>query len=116
MTRVNRKIEVSASPLADCINTLLKGPTDEERNRGIRSSIPANTRLLSARMQGNVAHLNFSKEFANAIGRAAQAALVEQIVFTATEFNTVNSVQFLIEGKEEDFLSEGISIRGPIGR
>ena len=117
LEKVHRKIEVSVSPLTDCINSLLQGPTAEEKNIGIISLIPAKTRLISARIAENVAFLNFNDDFKyNASGRDAQYAQIKQIVYTATEFETVKSVQFLIEGQKVDFLPEGVMIRDPLGR
>jgi len=42
---------------------------------------------------------------------------LRQIVYTATSFSTVNSVQFIIEGQREDYLgSEGTWIGSPLSR
>ena len=117
LTKVIRNIEVSVSPLTDCINSLLRGPTAAETNRGLISLIPAKSRLISAQITSNIAYLNFNDDFRyNAFGREAQSAQIKQIVYTATEFETVKSVQFLIEGKKVDFLPEGVMIRDPLGR
>jgi len=115
--KVNRKLAVSDSPLIDCVNALLTGPSAEEKNNGIISFIPPNTRLLSARVVNNTVHLNFNEAFRyNTSGREGSAAQLQQIVWTATEFPNVNNVQIEIEGKIVDFLVEGIMIRNPIGR
>ena len=40
-----------------------------------------------------------------------------QIVYTATEFSTVKSVQFLIDGQKKEYLgSEGVWIGSPLSR
>ena len=40
-----------------------------------------------------------------------------QIVYTSTEFSTVDSVQFLIDGNKKDYLgSEGQWIGSPLSR
>jgi spore germination protein GerM len=117
LTKVNRKLAVSDSPLIDCVNALLAGPTAEEKNRGLNSFIPPNTRLLSARVANNTVHLNFNEAFRyNTFGREGCAAQLQQIVWTATEFPNVHNVQIEIEGNIVDFLIEGIMIRNPIGR
>jgi len=117
LAKVNRKLAVSDSPLIDCVNALLAGPTTEEKNRGLASFIPPNTRLLSARVVNNTVHLNFNEAFRyNTSGREGSAAQLQQIVWTATEFPNVNNVQIEIDGKIVDFLVEGIMIRTPIGR
>jgi len=117
LAKVTRKLAVSDSPLIDCVNALIAGPTAEEQNRGIISLIPSNTRLINARVENNTVHLNFNEAFRyGTSGREGSAAQLQQIVWTATEFPNVNNVQFEIEGKIVDFLVEGIMIRNPIGR
>ena len=114
----NRSLRVSNTPLQDSLNALLSGPTAEERNRGLLSFIPPGARMISDPViRGNTAHLNFNEEFRyNTSGREGCVAQVQQIVWTATEFPNVHNVQFLIEGKVVDFLSEGVMIGSPIGR
>jgi spore germination protein GerM len=117
LTKVNRKLKVSDSPLLDCLNSLLVGPTAEEKSRGLVSFVPSGTRLISAQVRQNTAYLNFNEEFRyNTLGREGSAAQLKQIIWTATEFPNVQDVQILIEGKTVDFLMEGILIRNPIGR
>ncbi|MCL2138285.1 MAG: GerMN domain-containing protein [Treponema sp.] len=115
--KVIRNFDNFNSPLTDSINVLLSGPTNEEAGRGIMSFIPKNSKLLSARVTNNTAYLSFNEEFRyNTFGREGCAAQIKQIVLTATEFPTVEKVQFLIEGEIVNFLSEGVMIRDPIGR
>jgi len=117
LAKTTRKLAVSDSPLIDCVNALLAGPTAAEKNRGMINFIPPNTRLLSARVVNNTVHLNFNEEFRyNTFGREGCEAQLRQIVWTATEFPNVNNVQIEIDGKIVDFLIEGIAIRNPIGR
>jgi hypothetical protein len=117
LAKAARKLAVSDSPLIDCVNALLAGPSAEEKNRGLSSFIPPNTRLLSARVVNNTVHLNFNEAFRyNTFGREGCEAQLKQIVWTATEFPNVNNVQIEIEGKIVDFLIEGIMIRNPISR
>ncbi|MDR0457189.1 MAG: GerMN domain-containing protein [Treponema sp.] len=117
LVKANRKLKVSDSPLIDCLNALLAGPTAEEKNRGLVSFVPPGTRLISAQVRQNTVYLNFNEEFRyNTLGREGCAAQLKQIVWTATEFSTVHNVQIQIEGKTVDFLVEGIMIRNPIGR
>ena len=80
--------------------------------------IPPGTKLLSAKVSGGVAYLNFNEAFEiNTYGVEGYIHQLEQIVFTATAFSTVNSVQFLIEGEKRDYLgSEGQWIGSPLSR
>ena len=116
--KVNRKINVSNTPLLDSINALLAGPTADERRRGMESFVPEGSRLLKPPIIiGSTVHLDFNQEFRyNPRGSEGCAAQIKQIVWTATEFPNVKDVQFFIEGQRVDFLSEGVVIRNPIGR
>ena len=81
--------------------------------------IPAGTRLLGASVKNGVATLNFSEEFElmQQYGVQGYIAQLMQIVYTATNFSTVNSVQFIVEGQRSDYLgSEGTWIGSPLSR
>lgn len=113
-----RTITRNDSPLTGNIKLLLAGPNPSERGKGCRSLIPDGTRLLSATVRDGVAVLNFSEEFEyNRVGVEGYIGQLMQIVYTATEFPTVNSVQFLIDGERKEYLgSEGVWIGSPLSR
>ena len=116
-SRVSRNLVVSDSPMQDALTALLAGPNAEERGRGIVSLIPQNTRILSILIRGSTAYISFSEDFQfNTYGVEGYAAQIRQIVWTATEFSTVNDVQILIEGRRVDYLGEGIWIGSPVNR
>ena len=116
---IKRKVPKSDSPLTTAINLLLQGPdTTKSAERNCMTLIPAGTKLLSAKVSGGVAYLNFNENFEiNTYGVEGYIHQLEQIVYTATAFSTVNSVQFLIEGQKRDYLgSEGQWIGSPLSR
>ena len=116
---IKRKVPKSDSPLTTAINLLLQGPdTTKSAERNCMTLIPAGTKLLSAKVSGGVAYLNFNEAFEiNTYGVEGYIHQLEQIVYTATAFSTVNSVQFLIEGEKRDYLgSEGVLIASPLSR
>jgi spore germination protein GerM len=116
--QISRTITKNDSPLTGNIQLLLAGPNASERSKGCRSLIPDGTRLLSASVRDGVALLNFSEEFEyNRVGVEGYLGQLMQIVYTATEFSTVNSVQFLIDGQKKEYLgSEGVWIGSPLSR
>lgn len=116
---VKRALPKNSAPLTAALGALLSGPTADERaSENCTSLIPANTRLLGASVRDGVAYLNFSDDFEiNSVGADGYNAQMMQIVYTATNFSTVNSVQFLIDGERKEYLgSEGLWIGSPIGR
>jgi spore germination protein GerM len=113
-----RKIAVSDSPMMDALGALLAGPSAEERTKGLETLIPPGTVLLSATVRGTTAYLSFSEEFQfNHYGIEGYAAQLRQVVWTATEFSTVQDVQILIEGRLLDYLAgDGMWIGSPLSR
>lgn len=115
---VTREVEKNNSPLVTSINLLLEGPHGTEVSKGCKSLIPNGTKLKSASVRDGVAYLNFSEDFEfNPLGVDGYLGQLMQVVFTATEFSTVNCVQFLIEGEKKEYLgSEGVWIGSPLSR
>lgn len=116
--KIIRQVKKTDSPLTMAINSLLTGPTTGENQKGIISLIPAGTKLLSATVKNGTAVLNFNESFQfNTKGIEGCRGQLMQIVYTATEFSTVDNVQFLIEGQRKEFLgTEGIRIGYPLTR
>ncbi len=115
---VTRSMKKSDSPLVDSINALINGPTSAEENSGCKSLVSNGTRLLGANVRNGVATLNFSGEFEfNQYGIEGSRGQLQQIVYTATAFPTVSSVQFLIDGEKKEYLGlEGVWIGSPLSR
>ncbi len=113
---VKRQLAKSDSPLTDAIKALLDGPVPGEKNA--MSLIPSGSRLIGASVKDGVATLNFNENFEfNTYGVEGSIGQLMQIVYTATEFSTVKSVQFLIEGEKKEYLgSEGQWIGTPLTR
>lgn len=115
---VKRTIPATDSPLTDAIQSLLKGPGEDELRRELITLVPQGTRLLSAQVRGTTAFLNFSEAFMyNSYGIEGYAGQLKQVVWTATAFPTVQDVQILVEGQRRDFLGgEGVYIGRPLSR
>ncbi|MBE6360845.1 MAG: hypothetical protein E7059_05275, partial [Treponema bryantii] len=116
---VKRSVPKNNSPLTVAINELLKGPSvSSSSEKNCMSLIPKGTKLLSAKVTDGVAYLNFNDNFdINPYGVEGYVNQLMQIVYTATSFSTVNSVQFLIEGEKREYLgSEGQWIGTPLSR
>ncbi len=85
------------------VEELIAGP----EMSGNISIIPGETKVLSVETKNNVCFVNLSKEFVDRYqgGTAGELLTVYSIVNSLTELETVQSVQFLIEGKKrEEFI------------
>ena len=115
---VARVMKKSDSPLMDSIRAIIAGPNADEEKSGCKTFVNPSTRLLGASVKDGVATLNFSESFeSNQYGVEGLIVQLQQVVFTATAFPTVNSVQIIIEGEKKDYLGEeGVWIGSPLNR
>ncbi|MRR11253.1 hypothetical protein EG835_01915 [bacterium] len=110
---VRREVDGPAVATA-ALEALLAGPTAQEIGDGSSSSVPEGTRLLGVTIDAGVATVDLSSEFASGGGSLSMMSRVAQVVFTATQFSTVESVLFEMEGEPLDVLGgEGIILEGP---
>ncbi|MGE5472778.1 MAG: GerMN domain-containing protein [Ignavibacteriales bacterium] len=81
------------------INELIKGPATSN----LFSAIPAGTKLLSVKKEGDTVIVDFSKEFRDNHngGSAGEALTIFAVVNSLTEIKDIEKVQFMIEGKIE---------------
>ena len=114
---VVRQISKTNTPLTAAINALLAGPNISESENGYMSLIPEGSKLLGASVNNRVATINFSEDFLfNKYGVEGIYGQLMQVVYTATAFSNIDSVQFLIEGAKQEYLGEGIYVGAPLPR
>jgi hypothetical protein len=113
-----REVPQTRAVATAAMNALLAGPTaDESAQREITSAVPAGSRLLGLTVENGIATVNLSSEFESGGGSMSVFVRLAQVVFTLTQFPTVDAVLFEIEGQPVTvFSSEGIVLDGPIGR
>lgn len=105
-----RNIENNNS-IEETIKTLLRGATDNENKNNIISCIPKDTELLDIFVEGNTVYLNFNESFEfNPLGNEGTMLQIYQLVYTATQFEGIDNVIFLIDGN----LNETIGAEGSI--
>jgi germination protein M len=116
--KVTRPVYYSSSPLTETIGALIAGPTASELESGLLNLIPEGTQLISASVREGVAYLSFNQAFRfNSLGAEGTVAQLLQIIYSSTEFSTVDRVQFLIDGERLNYLSgDGIFVGEPLGR
>ncbi len=118
MKGVIRTVEYVDAPLTATLGALLQGPTTAEVNQGLISLISPQTRINSVNIKGATAYIDFNEAFRfNSLGKEGMIAELKQVVYTATEFPTVKTVQILVEGEVSKYLGpEGVAIDKPLGR
>ena len=118
LVAVLREIPKTKAVATAAMNALLDGPSAKESaDRVITSAVPAGTQLLGLSIADGVATVDLSSEFESGGGSASVLNRLGQVVYTLTQFPTVQSVLFRIEGRPVTvFSSEGIILDGPVTR
>ena len=99
------------------IDALLAGPTAAERASGVASAVPGGTRLLGITIRGGVATVDLTSEYQSGGGSLSMQTRLGQVVYTLTQFPTVQKVRFRLDGTPVNvFSSEGIVLDHPVGR
>jgi hypothetical protein len=100
-------------------DALLAGPQlDDPDAAGVSTAIPGETVLRDARLDpasgANTVVLDFNRAFESGGGTFSMGARLAQVVYTATQFEGIDAVVFLLEGEPVTvFSSEGIVLDGP---
>ncbi|MGC2241816.1 MAG: GerMN domain-containing protein, partial [Acidimicrobiia bacterium] len=93
---------------------LMRGVTAAESDMGLSTVVPPGTRVLGVEVVERVARVDLTREFESGGGSLSVLGRVAQIVYTATSFDEVDAVEFLIEGEPvEVFSGEGLILDGP---
>ena len=114
---VTRAVPDTPAVAANTITALLAGPTPAESDEGLSTAIPAETLLLGITIDGGLATIDLSREFESGGGSASMFGRLAQVVYTLTEFPTVDEVNFRLDGQPVTvFSGEGILLEHPVGR
>lgn len=119
LVSVYREIPQTQQVATAAVQALIAGPTADEKASvpALSSAVPADTMLLGISITDGLAHVDLSSEFESGGGTFSMAARLAQVVFTLTQFPTVQEVEFRLDGESVTvFSSEGIIIEGPVGR
>jgi len=93
-----RTIQIHDAQVArGVVLALMRGPFDEN----LWSSIPEGTKLLNIYIQDRICYVDFSQEFIDNHpgGTAAESMTLASIINTLTEFDSIDKVQIMVEGK-----------------
>jgi spore germination protein GerM len=101
----------------NAIRALIEGPTPEEQDTELGSAVPEDTLLLGLIIEDGLATIDLSREFEVGGGSFNILSRLAQVVYTLTQFPTVDEVLFHIDGEPvEVFSGEGVVLEDPVGR
>ena len=102
------------SCFAFAIKELVSAPTAWEKNKGLSSEIPTNTKILSIRESSNNILIDLSQAFESGGGAESIDIRLRQLIKTARA-NSNLPVFLYINGKQADVIGgEGIMIKQPL--
>jgi germination protein M len=116
---VLREIPETTAVATAAMNALLAGPNAMEMaiSPAMYTTIPDGTKLLGISIASGVATVNLSREFESGGGSASILGRLAQVTYTLTQFPTVDSVLFQLDGKPvTTFSGEGVILDHPVGR
>ncbi|MEW6225906.1 MAG: GerMN domain-containing protein [Chloroflexota bacterium] len=108
---VLREVPATKAVATAAVRELLAGPNDKELSASpaLYTAIPEGTALLGLSIEGGVATVDLSGEYASGGGSAGMFGRLAQVVYTLTQFSTVDKVLFELDGEPvTTFSSEGI--------
>jgi germination protein M len=112
-----RVVPKTAAVARAALEALLDAEATLDRYRQLSSAIPSGTKLLGIAIKDGIATVDLSSEFESGGGSSSSFYRLGQVVYTLTQFSTVNAVRFEVEGRTvTTFGSEGIILEGPQAR
>jgi len=107
-----RTIPATASIGRAALDSLLAGPSAAEYAAGVRSQIPAGTRLLGLRISAGTATADFTSSFGSAASSSTMPLRIAQVVYTLTQFPSVTGIRFEINGQGVTVIG-GVPVQEP---
>ena len=107
-------VERPGVTVEDAVNALLAGPTAAEAKAGVRTYVPAGTRLRGVSISDGVATIDVSLPFVLGSDGASLLARLSQLVHTATGPDGVTKVRLQVEGGTPVGMFPGAFAAGPI--
>ncbi|MFZ5966090.1 MAG: GerMN domain-containing protein [Bacillota bacterium] len=115
---VMRKIPWTEGIGKAALSNLIDSPTNRKDVEGIGllPILPAATQIRGMSIDNGFCKVDFSSDILNTNSQQEEEAMVKGIVYTLTEFVTIDQVQLMVEGKKVDALTYGTQVSQPMAR
>ena len=101
VVEADRLISASRSSVRSAIEEMIAGPVDAEKESGLRSAFPPETKIRALKFDNTAVSIDFSKELLSASGSTCSSSgLKAQLSAVLKQFPTVASYEFKIDGKD----------------
>jgi germination protein M len=116
---VQREIPSTPRIALATLRELVDGPSTDDRDHvdDISTAVPDDTLVLDVAIDDGLATVDLSREFESGGGSFSMTARLAQVVYTVTQFPTVDEVEFELDGQPVTvFSGEGIVLDEPVAR
>ncbi len=119
LVSVQREIPSTPRIALATLRELVDGPTGDDQAMldDLATAVPENTLVLDVAIDDGVATVNLSREFESGGGTFSMFGRLAQLVYTVTQFPTVDEVRLELDGSPVTvFSGEGVVLDGPVSR
>lgn len=119
LVAVERELPFTPQIAHATLRALIDGPSDADQALidDVSSAVPEETLLLGVTIDDGVATVDLSREFESGGGSFSMFSRLAQVVYTVTQFPTVDAVRFQLDGQPVTvFSGEGIVLDAPVAR
>lgn len=115
---VMRRIPWEEGIAKSAINLLVDEPGTRENlaQVGLLPVLPNGTEVIGMSINEGLAKVNFNENFLSYNTEVEEETIVQSLVYTLTEFESIDKVQLLVDGKEISKLSFGTNVKNPLER
>ena len=116
LTTVKRRVGSSAL-LKNSLQELIKGPAAGEEKQGMMTAVPAGLQIRNVTVKNRSAVIDVSDAIEKNSTGEILLYRIDQLVYTATQFDNIDTVTLLVNGRRRRSLgSDGLSIGGQLHR
>jgi germination protein M len=112
--RVAKQEGIARAAIAGLIDSAIN--REEIEFFGLYPVLPAGTEILGITIKDGTAVIDFSKELLNYNDEVAERNIISSIIYTLTEFKTVDNVKILVNGYLINNLKFGTDVSGNLSR
>ncbi|WP_129595981.1 GerMN domain-containing protein [Anaerophilus nitritogenes] len=100
------------------LNSMIDTPGNREdvKEIGLQPVIPSNTQIRGMTIKDGLCKVDFTTEFLNYVSKEEEESLIKSVVYTLTEFPTIDQVQLRVNGKVLSGLTFGTNIANAMTR
>ena len=115
---VMRRIPWEEGIAKSAINQLVDSPAirDYLSSFGLLPVLPASTNILGMSINEGLCKVDFNKGILDYSNESDEKSIVSSLVYTLTEFESIDRVQILVNGQLVDKLKYGTKIKNPLER